>query len=528
MNGKNNLAAFDTLLKRGFAALQNGDVKQAEACCREVLTANPRIAQAHFLVGLISLETGNRKIAASAFNTVTTLDPKNAASWAHLSKIFSELGYTVKADDALKKAEAISTENPVIQNVLGAVCTALGDHEKAKIWYGKAHQIDPGNPGYGVNLANAQSFTGQTDDASKTIKEVLEISPENPQAHWILSGLDKATSSVHASEMMRLSEKYADNPHRVSFLSYGAGKQFEDLGAWNNAFAAFEKGAQAKREIVTFDESAEEQLFTTLSRTYTKKWLADGESDTSSDAPVFIIGQPRTGTTLIERILTSHSKIASAGELQQFYLSIRRMTKVETPARITPELMMAAARLDPTELGSAYIHATRKHAESLPHFVDKLPVNYLYAPLIAKALPNAKIIHIVRDSMDSCFSSFKQLFADTYLHSYDLEEMARHHVRYRRLMDDWRAVLGPRMLDVSYEETVTDLESNARRLIDFIGLEWEDSCLDFHKQSGAVSTASAVQVREPAHTRSVGRWRKYEQQLAPVVEIMQKSGIQFK
>jgi hypothetical protein len=145
--------------------------------------------------------------------------------------------------------------------------------------------------------------------------------------------------------------------------------------------------------------------------------------------------------------------------------------------------------------------------------------------MILKALPNAKIVHLTRDPMDSCFASYKQLFADAYLHSYDLEEMARHHYRYRHLMDVWRERFGDRFLDISYEETVSDLEPNARRLIDFLDLPWEDECLRFHEQKKAVSTASAVQVREPVHTRSVGRWRRYEKQLEPMLAELRKSGI---
>ena len=215
----------------------------------------------------------------------------------------------------------------------------------------------------------------------------------------------------------------------------------------------------------------------------------------------------------------------SAGELQQFYLSMRRISKAQTPVRVSSELILEAAKIEPSVLGEAYLHATRSHHKDGHYYVDKMPVNYLYVPLIARALPQAKIIHVKRGAADSCFSSFKQLFAQTYPHSYDLEEMARHHVRYRKLMEHWRGVVGDRMLDVSYEETVHDLEPHARRLIDFLGLEWEPACLDFHKQSGAVSTASAAQVRQPAHTRSVGRWKRYENQLEPIINILNQAGL---
>jgi hypothetical protein len=160
-----------------------------------------------------------------------------------------------------------------------------------------------------------------------------------------------------------------------------------------------------------------------------------------------------------------------------------------------------------------------------PRFVDKLPVNYLHLPLILAALPNARIVHLVRGPMDACFASFKQLFADAYLHSYEQQEMARHHIRYRQLMDHYRSEFPDRFIDIRYEDAARDLEPHARALIDGLGLAWEDACLNFHESDSGVATASAVQVREPAHTRSIGRWQRYESQLAPMRETLTQAGI---
>lgn len=514
---------ISSALSSGFAALQAGDVKTAEICCQRVLAARPQLAQGHFLVGLIALETGKRRIAAAAFNTVATLEPKNAAAHAHLAKIFAELGLTVQADDALARAEAERIDNAVIANVIGAVNASIGEHEKAANWYQRALTLEPGNSAYEINLANMQNFLGQSAAAEATVRGVLKHQPGNPQAHWILSGVVKATDDGHAREMVRYAEA-AQGAHAKAFLYFGAGKAFEDIADWKTAFDCFSKGAKARRTTIEFDEYEEEKVFSALENLLTREWLNADRSETETDSPIFIIGQPRTGTTLVERIITSHSKVASAGELQQFYLSIRRLSRAQTPNRVSAALIDAASAIKPTSLGEAYARATAPHAARAPRFVDKMPVNYLYAPLIARALPNARIVHITRGAMDSCFSSYKQLFADAYPHSYDLEEMARHHVRYRRLMERWRDVLGDRMLDVSYEETVRDVEGAARRIIEYLGLDWEAACAAFHEQKGAVATASAAQVREPAHTRSIGRWRCYEKELEPAARIIAAAG----
>ncbi|MYK84584.1 MAG: sulfotransferase, partial [Gammaproteobacteria bacterium] len=236
-------------------------------------------------------------------------------------------------------------------------------------------------------------------------------------------------------------------------------------------------------------------------------------------------GQPRTGTTLIERIISSHSAVTSAGELQQFSLAIRRLSDHRDPKRFSAGLFEAALGIAPGALGTTYLETTRRVRGGTERFVDKLPQNYLCVPLISAALPNAKIVHLVRDPMDASFASFKQLFADAYLHSYDQREMARHHGRYRKLMATWRRRFGNRFHDISYEAATSDLEAQVRSLLDFLELPFEEACVNFHAQAGAVSTASAAQIREPAHTRSVGRWRRYEAQLEPMREELERAGV---
>jgi hypothetical protein len=270
---------------------------------------------------------------------------------------------------------------------------------------------------------------------------------------------------------------------------------------------------------------AEIEMFSFLGKRYTADWLNDGAAGHESSAPVFVLGQPRTGTTLVERIISSHSQVTSAGELQQFGLAIRRLGNFQDPKRFSKAFFEVAAGLDPKKVGGLYIESSARMTGSTSRFVDKLPQNYLHLPLILKALPNARVVHLTRDPMDACFASFKQLFADAYLHSYDLEEMARHHCRYRDLMNLWRERFPGRFLDIAYEDTVTQLELKARELLAYLGLPWEDACLNFHEQDQAVSTASAAQVREPVHTRSIGRWRKYRKQLAPMLVILKTHGI---
>ena len=513
------------LLRRGFEALNKGDARAAAKLCREILDKNPELPQGHFLVGLVAMETDDRPNAHRAFRTVVKLDPDNAAAWAQIARLNASEGRVVQAEKALLETRRLKPKDPAILDTIGSVLTQMGEYEAAKAFFARANTAAPGTPQYMMNLANNLVFLGEIDTAKAIFSDVISSHPNSPQAHWGLANASRAADSEHIGQMQGLLARNRGNLRGQGFLHYAMGKEYEDLGDWPEAFTAFSAGASARRQTVEYDEAGEETLFEVVTGLFNAKWLKKAPDGHPDPSPIFVLGQPRTGTTLIERIITSHSQVHSAGELQQFGLSIRRLAQIPNPRRFSPELFQAAAALNPRQLGTAYLQSTQRMRGKTPRFVDKLPVNYMNIGLILAALPNARIVHLVRGAMDACFASYKQLFADAYLHSYDQQEMARHHVRYRRLMTHWRREFPGRIINVSYEDTARDVEPHARALIDALGLPWEDACLEFHTSSQGVATASAVQVREPAHTRSIGRWRRYENELQPMVRILEAAGV---
>jgi Flp pilus assembly protein TadD len=516
-------------LKQGFVDLTQGRLDAAAAACRRVLDAAPELVEAHFLVGLVALEMRDRRSAVSAFGSVTRLRPDHGAAWAQLARLFMQAGQANRADRALAEAVDHERGDPQVQDLIGNTCSLLGDQAAARDWYARAVAGAPDRVDFRVNLANALVFLGETDAAEAELERVLARAPDNAQAHWLLAGVRRARDRTHIEALVRLAARPGQPPHALAFLFYALGKELEDLEEWDRAFEAFARGAAARRRTVQFDEAGEHAMYQALAHAYAADWLADGAVplDAAADepVPVFVVGQPRTGTTLVERIIAAHSRVRSAGELQQFGLSVRRQADYRGAARFSAELMTAAAALDPHALGRAYLQASAPLRGDAAWFVDKLPSNFLYIPLILKSLPQARVVHVARDPMDACFASFKQLFADAYPHSYDQAETARHFVRYARLMALWSERFPGRIVTVRYEDVAGDLEPNARALIDALGLPWEDACLEFHRQPGAVATASAVQVREPAHTRSVGRWRRYERQLEPMRLVLREAGL---
>jgi hypothetical protein len=245
------------------------------------------------------------------------------------------------------------------------------------------------------------------------------------------------------------------------------------------------------------------------------------------DAPIFIVGLPRSGTTLVDRILGSHSKVYSAGELDHLALCIvdavrGRSGGVQLPRR---ELIARSAELDFAALGSDYLERARHTAAADVRFTDKMPLNYLYCGLIRRSLPNAKIVHVTRRPMAACYAMYKTLFKDGYPFSYDLGEIGRYYVGYRRLMDHWQATIPAVIYPLSYEALVADQVGETRKLLDFCGLEWQDSCVEFHRNPSPTTTASAAQVRRPLYDSSVSQWRHYEAELAELSSLLSAAGI---
>lgn len=512
-------------LADGFAALNRGDLATAGEACKQALAIDQTHVPAHFLVGLVALEGKQRQVAHEAFKSVVKLDRDHAAAWAHLAKLNVGEGRITAAESALREVRRVQPNDPMVIELTGTVLNSLGEYEAAELFFERAHEMSPQNPSALMNLGNVRVFLGKIDDAVALFKRAIDLEPNSAQCHWGLANSAKAKDDTHIKTMQGLIDSGRQSKRSQGFLHYAIGKENEDLGNWPEAFSAFTQGARARRETVEFNEADETAMFEAIKETYTAQWLANCPAGAEDPAPIFVLGQPRTGTTLIERVITSHSQVYSAGELQQFGLAVRRASRHADPKRFSKELFIAAATVNPAEIGNMYLRSTAKLRDKSPFFVDKLPVNYLNIPLILAALPKAKIVHLVRGPMDACFASFKQLFADAYLHSYDQSEMARHHARYRDLMAHFRQEFPGRIVDISYEDTARDLEPNARKLINALKLDWEDACLNFHESSSGVATASSVQVREPAHTRSIGRWRRYETELLPMMGELTRLGV---
>jgi tetratricopeptide (TPR) repeat protein len=473
-------------LREGFDHLNAGRPEQASECCRRLLSAKPDLVQAHFLVGLVALELKQEHWAIQAFGSVTKLQPDHGAAWANLARLLTRAGHSGRADTALKKAVAHADGNPTVLDIIGMVHGLLGEQAEASHWYAQALAKQPDHIPFLINQANNLMFLDRLDEADSLLERVFSRAPGHPHAHWIKSGLRKAKDRGHLETLETLAAKQRQHPRALAFLYYAMGKELEDLEEWDAAFDAFDRGARARRETIDFDEQTEMAMFDAFAsdlypgvagrRRISESRMHRRSSLSDNRAPA-----PRWSSVSSSRIRRCTPPASSNSSATACGVS----ATIVRPQANSPKLAaIVLARSIRTQLGRAYLQTTQKLRGDTPRFVDKLPPNYLYLPLILKALPNAKIVHLRRDPMDACFASYKQLFADAYPHSYDQREMARHHARYFKLMETWRERFRrPLLRYLLRGDTAAKLEPNARSADRFPGIAL-GGCLPELPQAG--------------------------------------------
>jgi hypothetical protein len=315
--------------------------------------------------------------------------------------------------------------------------------------------------------------------------------------------------------------------HDEMLLCRALAKECEDVGLYEHAFGYTQRACALQRERMRYRVEDDIAVMDGIIAVHTAERLANWRPGDPSREPIFIVGLPRTGTTLVERILSGHSEVFAAGELDTFPAELARATGRDPAGAGRRESAVpdAVCSIDPATLGRAYVEGTRPRTGHTPHFIDKLPRNYLYCGLIHAALPGARIIALERDPLDACYAVHKAVLSGNFLFALDLDDLGRYYIAWSRLMAHWRLVLGESLLTVRYEELVAAPENTGRRVIEFCGLRWEDSCMDFQRRAGAITSASAAQVRAPIHRNSVGKWLHYERQLQPLRELLLQAGV---
>jgi tetratricopeptide (TPR) repeat protein len=511
------------LSSRARGAAQAGDWRTVHACASTLIQQHPMEPEGHFLAGLAKRGLGRPAEAIQAFEQALRLGPDRYDAAIELA---GQYQLTSRHADALQLIDAYRGRlgnSPMYLDMAGTICSRLGLHERAGPLYEEANRLQPGVESLQANLAACWVYLGRIDEAIAIYQELLRRFPHHQRHHHQLATLRRARDGSHIEQMKASLRATGYPPARNIFLYYALGKELEDLERWDEAFHYYRLAGDAAASVANYDVGQDEALIDRIIAECDAGWLAETPTRTpEGPTPIFIVGLPRTGTTLAERILSSHSMVESAGETFFMPAAIQRCSGTAAGTAMTADIIARAARCPIEAIGRAYLDAIGYRLGGKPMFIDKYPENFLYLGFIAKAFPHARLVHLRRDPMDTCFALYKQSF---FRYAYTLEDLGRYYSAHERLERHWRALLGERLAELRYEELVADQEGQTRRLLECLGLPFEPACLEFQRNTTAVATASAAQVREQMHGRSVGKWRRFETHLAPLRERLAAAGV---
>ncbi|WP_449426726.1 sulfotransferase [Rhodanobacter umsongensis] len=509
------------------AAYNQGDWRRALDLASRLLPQEPNHAGLHHLAGLSALELQQMPLALEYLRRAASLDPARADYLTQFAKALSTLNLSADAVNVANQALTLLPLDAQTLDTLGVIHTRANAHERATSLYERAVALAPNHPNYHYNFAKSLVFMGDMDAAERELETCLGLAPWYWSVHLSLSQLRKqSAASNHLERLHSLLPKATEDSAAQMNLHLALAKEYEDLADHSKAFEHLVAGKAAGAAKRDYSPQREEARFEALIRASPRPQPAS--AGFPSEEPIFVIGMPRSGTTLVERIISSHPDVHSAGELRNFPLALKHASGSRTPHLIDADTIARSQEVDWRQLGANYLASTRPNTGHKPRFIDKLPHNFLYAGAIANALPNARIICLRRDPMDTCLSNLRQLFAPAspyHDYSYDLLDIGRYYILFDHLMAHWKQTFPGRILEVNYETLVDAQESGSRQLLKFCGLSWNDACLHFENNKAPASTASAVQVREPIYRSAVRRWKQYEPQLTGLRDLLEGAGI---
>ncbi|MCJ8271837.1 MAG: sulfotransferase [Psychrosphaera sp.] len=554
MNVKDDL--LDSLLDKAWHFINLQKVEQAVAACKQLNQHYPNSADGWFASSFLAFQLRNAQQALVMIDKAVALEPQNAR-W-QLHKAHTLLIFGDKAA-ALTIATALTDKNYTDVDFcaeLALVLNKLSSFALAARYYQQAIDLAAGLPSNResenaqtlgqlyFNLGSIQRYLGDIEAAGHSLDKAIELNPTDDEAYLLRSSLVRQTEqSNHITALENRLKQPIKNPLAKAQLYYALAKENEDLQRYTHSFAALSAGAAARRQNMRYEVNSDLSTIDKIIDVYDQSAFNEstvGHSSAaakSSAAPIFILGLPRTGSTLVERIVSQHSEVLSAGELNHFAVEMMAQVKniaiqaksqgqdKEQGPDAKQALVTQTRQLDFAQLGQDYLEKAQSETAPSAHFIDKLPLNSLYAGLIHLALPQAKIIYVKRHPLAACYAIYKQLFTNGYPFSYDLKELASYYIAHHKLMNHWRKVMPGVIYDVAYEDIVANVDIQAKGLISYCGLEWQAQCSAFEQNTAPSTTASATQVRQGIYKGSIHQWRNYESQLATVKTMLEQAGI---
>jgi len=480
------------------------------------------------MVGVANLQTGQMPAAVEALGKAAKLEPGRPDYLADYARALAHVRRLPEACAVADRAMPLPSEDARIAEQLGQVYLQALALERAREAFLRAVTQRPGHAPYRFLLGYTLAALGDAGGAERHLESCIDLEPRNWPAHLSLAKLYKQTPETqHLDRLRALLANHANDRGAQIFLNMALGKEYEDLGEYRAAIGHFARGKAAARATRPPSAERDQRMFEALVRAFPTPLPRPDRRD-APDAPIFIIGMPRTGTTLLNRIVSNHPEVVAAGELQTFPTLLQQASGSPIALLSQPDIAAHLDGIDWDKLGADYIDGARPANAKAPRFTDDMPHNFLYAGFIARALPNARILCLRRDPLDTCLGNFRHLFnldSGFYDYSLDLLDTGRYFIQFDRLMAHWRKVLPGRILEVSYEALVQDPESEVRKLLALCGLPWNEACLHTESNTAPVNTPNAWQVRSPIYTSAVGRWRHYANQIRPLRQLLAQAGI---
>jgi tetratricopeptide (TPR) repeat protein len=508
-------------LMLAFEHQRAGDFGQAETVCLEILRKDPHNLGATRLLGMLAAETGNHKLAVQMLRNTVKQEPRFFGAYVDLARELMETDELEECHEVVQTAIKLQPELALPYALLGYLHNNAGRFAQAAEAFKIALEKQADHGASLAGLGHSLKTIGRQGEAVETYRDCIKAFPDFGDAYWALANLK--TYRFRDDEIAAMEDKVdnesLDTEARVNF-NYSLGKAYEDRGDYDQAFNRYERGAKLRLSNEDRDSMHPGTSHDEIIKTITPEALQRNKDYGDPDpAPIFIVGLPRSGSTLIEQILASHSQVDGTRELPDLPRIIEAIDRHKPRGDSYPQALMHYGE-ELVTLGRRYISTTRRYRRGAPFFTDKMPGNFASVGLIALILPNAKVINARRYPLDSCMSCYKQLFYKGQMFTYDLVELGKYYLEYQRMMDYWHEILPGKVLDVQYEQLVGDQENQTRRLLEHCGLPWEDNCLRFYETDRAVVTASSEQVRQPIYSMSVNSWRRFEKHLGPLIELL--------
>ena len=533
----------EEVIAKGHAAAQeamrDGQLREAHKHCLAILKMDQTFADAWFLCGVIASHNGQHAKAVEIIENAVKLAPDNAEYRTELGKNLIASNQTEWALREAQTALSLDPLKPAVLNTLGTVFSHAGEHKSALLCFTRAAQLLEERAGgtkelsiqwqadFYFNSAASMQFAGHFAEAEQAYERAITLQPLMFKAHSALSTLRRQTSTDNHLKRLHELRSKVSGPRDQLHLGHAIAKEQEDLGHYEDAFKHLTWAKQAQSAAGSYSAQSDKELFAGVRQLFSQEVFDTLRAGCDNPEPIFIVGMPRTGTTLVEQILSSHSQVYAAGELQNFPLQVNRLTGSSTNNAFNIETLEKSLQLESSVLGSAYIDSTRPRTGRSQHFIDKLPLNFVFLGLIKLALPNAKLVCLRRDPMDTCLSNYRQMFAVNFKHykyNLDLLDCGRYYIQFDQLMQHWRKVMPGAVHEVEYEALVSHPEQVSRDLLAYCNLPWEEDCLSFHQRKTSVATPSAVQVRQGIYTNSVNRWQSYGDAMKPLYTLLRSAG----